>query len=150
MNIALFSDSYLPTKNGVVTVVIQLRQILQDMGHHVVVVTVSERGLRHSNTEDPNILRIRAIPSPVGDDLYLAIPTREKIIEFCKSHKVELIHSHTEFFIGHAAKVVGRKLKIPVIASTHTMWEDYYRYYFPLGRFIPHKIIRKTEKNLLR
>ena len=150
MNIALFSDSYLPTKNGVVTVVIQLRKILQDMGHHVVVVTVSERGLRHSNTEDPNILRIRAIPSPVGDDLYLAIPTREKIIEFCKSHKVELIHSHTEFFMGHAAKVVGRKLKIPVIASTHTMWEDYYRYYFPLGRFIPHKIIRKTEKNLLR
>ena len=61
-----------------------------------------------------------------------------------------MIHSHTEFFIGHAAKVVGRKLKIPVIASTHTMWEDYYRYYFPLGRFIPHKIIRKTEKNLLR
>ena len=110
------SDSYLPTKSGVVTVVIQLKKILQDMGHHVVIVTVSDRGLRHSNTEDPDILRIRSIPSPVGDNQYLAIPTREKIIEFCRIHKVEIIHSHTEFLIGHAAKVVGRKLKIPVIA----------------------------------
>ena len=41
MNIALFSDSYLPTKSGVVTVVIQLRKILEEMGHHVVIVTVS-------------------------------------------------------------------------------------------------------------
>ncbi len=150
MNIALFSDSYLPTKSGVVTVVIQLKKILQDMGHHVVIVTVSDRGLRHSNTEDPDILRIRSIPSPVGDNQYLAIPTREKIIEFCRIHKVEIIHSHTEFLIGHAAKVVGRKLKIPVIASTHTMWEDYYRYYFSFGRLIPHKMIRKTVKNLYK
>lgn len=150
MNIALFSDSYLPTKSGVVTVVIQLKKILQQMGHHVVIVTVSDRGLRHSNSDDPDILRIRSIPSPVGDNQYLAIPTREKIIEFCRSHKVEIIHSHTEFFIGHAAKVVGKKLKIPVIASTHTMWEDYYRYYFSFGRLIPHKMIRKTVKNLYK
>ena len=41
MNIALFTDSYLPTKSGIVTVVVQLRKILTELGHHVVIVTVS-------------------------------------------------------------------------------------------------------------
>ena len=43
MNIALFTDSYLPTKSGIVTVVLQLRKALEDMGHHVVVVTVNTK-----------------------------------------------------------------------------------------------------------
>ena len=34
MNIALFSDCYTPTKNGVVTVIIQLRKMLEQLGHH--------------------------------------------------------------------------------------------------------------------
>ena len=39
MNIALFTDCYFPTKNGVVTVVHQLRESLELLGHHVVIVT---------------------------------------------------------------------------------------------------------------
>ena len=40
MTIALFTDSYLPTKSGVVTVVVQLREQLMKLGHKVVLVTV--------------------------------------------------------------------------------------------------------------
>ena len=40
MNIALFSDSYIPTKSGIVTVVVQLRKALEQLGHNVVIVTV--------------------------------------------------------------------------------------------------------------
>ena len=51
MNIGLFSDSYLPTKSGVVTVVIQLREQLTKMGHTVIL--VCPETTEEFKTDDP-------------------------------------------------------------------------------------------------
>ncbi|MCH5294879.1 MAG: glycosyltransferase [Treponema sp.] len=142
MNIALFSDSYIPTKSGVVTVIMQLRKVLSDMGHHVVVVTVSEHSATNI-TENGMVLRVQSITVPVGDSQYLGLPHKIRVLDFLKSHNVQIIHSHTEFSIGHMAIVAGHELGIPVIATTHTMWEDYYRHYLTLGNLIPRKVVRK-------
>ena len=151
MNIALFTDSYLPTKSGIVTVVVQLRKILTELGHHVVVVTVSPHGYEDSENEDENVLRVYSIPAPVGDNQYIAFPHKKVIVDFLKKHKIQIIHSHTEFYIAHAAKSAGKILHIPVVATTHTMWEDFYKYYlFPLGRMVPKKVIRKIVRRLYK
>lgn len=149
MNIALFSDSYLPTKSGIVTVVIQLRQILEQMGHHVVIVTV-DAGPDGQVEDDTCVLRVPSLHSPVGDDQYMGFPRRRRVIEFLKKNNIQIIHSHTEFFLGHMANVAGKKLKIPVIATTHTMWEDYYKYYLMLGKLIPRKVIRKVVQRIYK
>jgi len=143
MNIALFSDSYLPTKSGIVTVVVQLRKILTELGHHVVIVTVGSRETETEEEQDPDVLRVYSIPSPLGEDQYIGFPHKKVVIEFLKKNKVQIIHSHTEFYIAHAAKEAGKALHIPVIATTHTMWEDFYKFYIPLGRLIPVKLVRK-------
>ncbi len=151
MNIALFSDSYLPTKSGIVTVVVQLRKILTELGHHVVIVTVSPHGYEESEGSDPDVLRVYSIPAPVGDNQYIAFPHKKVVIDFLKKHKVQIIHSHTEFYIAHAAKSAGKALHIPVVATTHTMWEDFYKYYlFPMGRMVPVKVIRKIVRRLYK
>lgn len=151
MNIALFSDSYVPTKSGIVTVVVQLRKALEAMGHHVVIVTVEttaeERKLRE---DDPCIFRVKSIPLGLGTDQFVGFPQKRKIIAFLQAHAIELIHSHTEFYIAHAAKSVGRAMHIPTIATTHTMWEDFYDYYIPMARLIPVKAIRKLVKRLFK
>ncbi|MCR5290813.1 MAG: glycosyltransferase [Treponema sp.] len=143
MNIALFSDSYLPTKSGIVTVVIQLRKILTEMGHHVVIVTVGSHESEQNEEKDPDVLRVYSIPSPLGENQYIGFPHKKKVIEFLKKNKIEIIHSHTEFYIAHAAKQAGKALHIPVIASTHTMWEDFYKFYLPMGKIIPVRLVRK-------
>ncbi len=152
MNIALFTDSYIPTKSGIVTVVLQLRKVLREMGHHVVIVTVKPRGYHDPEVDnDPDILRILSVPTPFKiPDQYIGFPFEHVIIPFLRQHKIQIIHSHTEFFIAHAAKLSGRKLHIPVVATTHTLWEDFYEYYLPLGRYIPVKIIRKVVKRLYK
>lgn len=151
MNIALFSDSYLPTKSGIVTVVVQLRKILTELGHHVVIVTVSPHGYENSEDDDPNVLRVYSIPAPVGDNQYIAFPHKKVVVDFLKQHNIQIIHSHTEFYIAHAAKSAGKILHIPVVATTHTMWEDFYKYYlFPMGRMVPVKVIRKIVKRLYK
>jgi len=149
MNIALFSDSYLPTKSGIVTVVIQLRAALEAMGHHVVIVTVeTSPETRKTREEDPCIFRVPSIPLGLGTDQFVGFPQKRKIVNFLRKHNIEIIHCHTEFYIAHAAKRVGKAMHIPTIASTHTMWEDFYDYYLPLARLIPVKVIRKVVKRL--
>jgi len=149
MNIALFSDSYLPTKSGVVTVVVQLREALEALGHHVVIVTVAT-GPESKKDSDPNILRLPSIPLGLGTDQFLGIPNIQRVKRYLRDNHVEIIHCHTEFNIAHAAKTVGRALRIPTIATTHTMWEDFYDYYVPMARIIPVKLIRKLVKQVYR
>ncbi|MBQ3825497.1 MAG: glycosyltransferase [Spirochaetaceae bacterium] len=151
MNIALFSDSYLPTKSGIVTVVIQLKRILEELGHKVVIVTVSNHhALDEDFEEDEDILRVKSIHSFVGDDQYIGIPIRHKVVEFLEKHEVRLIHAHTEFFIGQMAVIAGKKIGIPVIATTHTMWEDYYRHYFTMGAIVPKSVVRQIVRQLYK
>ncbi|MDY4902861.1 MAG: glycosyltransferase [Treponema sp.] len=152
MNIALFSDSYLPTKSGIVTVVIQLKKILEDLGHNVVIVTVGrdEFDFDENSPDEKNVFRVKSILSPVGDGQYIGIPFKKEVVAFLKKHNIEIIHAHTEFFMGHMAIVAGKELNVPVVASTHTMWEDYYRYYLHLGKMIPRRVIRKAVQLVYR
>jgi 1,2-diacylglycerol 3-alpha-glucosyltransferase len=151
MNIALFSDSYLPTKSGIVTVVIQLRDALEALGHHVVIVTVATTPESRKETEsDPNILRVKSIPLGLGTDQFFGFPNMRKIANFLREHEIDIIHCHTEFYVAHAAKKVGKSLHIPTIATTHTMWEDFYGYYVPMARLVPVKAIRKLVKRAYR
>lgn len=154
MNIALFTDSFLPTKSGIVTVVLQLYKILKEMGHHVVIVTVDAHGKDSGSDYEnsPDILRVSSVPSGFFGipDQFIGFPHEKKILNFLKQHKIELIHSHTEFFVAHAAKLSGKKLHIPVVATTHTLWEDFYKYYLFAGRVISVKLIRKIVKRLYK
>ncbi len=152
MNIALFSDCYYPTKNGVVTVVMQARTILQSMGHHVVIVTVDTPRLVGGEVaegdSDPCVLRVPSVPVGYKTDNFMGFPQKSKIIKFLKAHNVEIIHCHTEFVIARAAKIIGKSMHIPVIVTTHTMWEDYFPHYVPFGRLVPTKVVRKIAKRL--
>ena len=133
----------------------QHRKILEEMGHHVVVVTVNtkeeEKALAEREKDD-NVLRIRSVRGEWFGvpDQYIGFPHEKKILKFLTKHNVQLIHSHTEFFVAHAAKLSGKKLHIPVIATTHTLWEDFYKYYLLGGRLIPVRLIRKIVKRLYK
>lgn len=143
MNIALFTDVYFPTKNGVVTVVDQLKQSLEENGHHVVIVTFEPNT---PYTPDPNIYRAaNSIPFKFGlKDFYLGIIWHPKLKKYLKKHKIQIIHCHSEFTVPRAGVSLAKKLHIPLVATFHTMWEDYYANYFThLADFISVDIIRK-------
>ena len=129
MTIALFSDSYLPTKSGIVTVVVQLREQLIKMGHRVILVTVNTT--EEYATQDPDIYRVHSVPLGLGTDQFLALPAMHPLVHYLRDQHVEIIHCHTEFGVGKAGLRAARILKIPAICTTHTMWVDFYKYYLP-------------------
>lgn len=148
MNIALFSDSYIPTKSGIVTVVVQLKKVLMDMGHNVFVVTVDTK---KDNEKDDYVLKLKSVPLGLGTDQFISFPEKKKVLKFIRDNNIDIIHCHTEFFIAHMAKFVGKKFNIPTIVTTHTMWEDFYKHYLPGAKyFIPVSMIRKLTKRLYK
>lgn len=144
MTIALFSDSYLPTKSGVVTVVLQLREQLIKLGHKVLLITVETTEDFHS--DDPSVYQVHSKPLGMGTDQFISLPFIPNLVKFLKKNNVELIHCHTEFGIGNAAVICAKTLKIPAICTTHTMWTEFYKHYIPMAKFISPNVIQKTMK----
>jgi len=127
MNIALFLDCWTPMKNGVITSAQQLREDLEKRGHHVIVLSILQKG--YVNT-DPNVLLFPVINFDFGSKQGFgpAKVHQKRVLEFLQEHKIELVHCHTEFSLGFAAKRAAIKLKIPRVTTTHTMWEMYGNY----------------------
>lgn len=153
MNIAFFTDCYLPSKNGVVTVIDQLDQSLTKLGHKIFIVTPEYIGRDKIEGYDdsPRILRVPSFRAGMGmKDQFAGMPAFAPVSKFLKDNKIDIIHAHTEFAVGKAAYKQAKKLGIPVVGTTHTMWEDYYQFYLPAGKFIPVGIIRSVIRNFYK
>lgn len=127
MNIALFMDCFTPMKNGVITSAMQLKEGLEKKGHHVVIIAVR---VDNYDAKSPDIMLVPMIPFDFGSKqgFGLGLVSRKKLVAFLKQHKVDLIHCHTEFGVGLAGKWAAKKLNLPRVTTTHTMWEMYSNY----------------------
>jgi 1,2-diacylglycerol 3-alpha-glucosyltransferase len=61
---------------------------------------------------------------------------------------LDVVHSHTEFSVGWAAKGAARALGLPLVHTGHTLYEAY-RHYLPLGRHLPTAIIARYLRAFL-
>ncbi len=131
MNIALFSDTYLPDINGVATSTHILKKELKKHGHHVLVVTTI---LPHNSDyidEDQDILRLPGIDLKKLYGYRASNIYSFKGMKELKEFQPDIIHVQTEFGIGIFGKIAGEILNIPVCYTYHTMWADYSHYITP-------------------
>ena len=63
MNIGIFSDCYLPTKNGVTTAILTAKTELERRGHKVVIVTVAMPGIED---DEPSTYRVPFMALSLG------------------------------------------------------------------------------------
>ncbi len=61
-----------------------------------------------------------------------------KALAIAKQYQLDIIHTQTEFSLGLLGVWIGRELRIPVIHTYHTQYEDYVRY-IAKGMVIPSK-----------
>jgi len=131
MNIALFSDTYLPDINGVATSTHILKKELKKHGHHVLVVTTI---LPHNSDyidEDDGVLRLPGIDLKKLYGYRASNIYSFKGMKELKEFQPDIIHIQTEFGIGIFGKIAGEILNIPVCYTYHTMWADYSHYITP-------------------
>lgn len=149
MNIGLFTDCYYPQINGVVTSVMALREELIRRGHNVTIVTVQVPGYK-SSTED--IIRIKAVPKVKLLDFRMAMPLFYQDYQRVKELNLDVIHTHTEFTIGLFGQFMANRLKIPMLHTYHTMYEDYTKYLLRIrrGQGLAKRFMRHTSKRYVR
>lgn len=126
MRIGLFSDTYTPEINGVVTSIVTLQKELEKHGHTVYVVTTASSALHIQR--DGNILRLPGIEIKKLYGYRMSSPFHVIGLSEIRSMDLDVIHVHTEFGIGTFARIVSKLLSIPIVATYHTQYEDYTHY----------------------
>lgn len=148
MRIGLFSDTYLPVINGVVTSIVTLRNGLIKRGHDVFVVSNHDK-IFELDYKD-KVLYLPGINIKYLFNNNLSNPVQMRALEIIKQMNLDLIHVHTEFGIGLFARTVSKKENIPLVYTYHTTWEDYTHYVNPLHLKPVEKVAKKMVATLSR
>lgn len=131
MRIALFTETYLPHINGVVTHVKILRDGLVQLGHEVLVVTADAEAHHHYISEEDGVLHCPAHTSKKFYNYSLSLPISNKRLKFVREFKPDIIHIHNEFGIGMSGLLCAKILHVPLVYTLHTMYDDYIYYIAP-------------------
>jgi 1,2-diacylglycerol 3-alpha-glucosyltransferase len=138
VNVGLFTDCYLPTKNGVVTSIVQLKEGLERRGHRAIIVTVH---MPHFEKADKTVYRFPSLPFIPSIEVRLGLVNNRSLNSIIQEEQIEIVHTHTEFSLGWAAKRAARKRGLPLIHTAHTMYEAY-RHYLFFGKLLSPGMVR--------
>ncbi|TLZ84238.1 MAG: glycosyltransferase family 4 protein, partial [Methanobacteriota archaeon] len=152
MRIALFTDSYLPTVDGVVTSVLSTRRQLEAHGHEVVVFAPEDPRRRGTREDGTVYVRAKEFHHYPGYRLAM-FPGRE--VDLIKDLDIDVIHIHGVGFVGIKGLWASWQAKIPRVSTFHTMIHDTLAFYSPFGlnlhllerglRFYLKIFLRKTQ-----
>lgn len=129
MKIAIFTETYLPYINGVVTHIKILKEGLEQLGHTVLIVTADPDAKRHYLKDD-----VLHCPAHRSQRLYgygLASPLSRRRLKYIEEFDPDVIHIHQEFGIGLSGIMIAKLLKKPLVYTLHTMYDEYLYYVAP-------------------
>lgn len=137
MRVAIFTETYFPYISGVVTHVKTLSDELKALGHQVLIVSACPKSRQPENAED--VMYCHAIPLKKLYGYGLSNPLNLASYKHIADFAPDIIHVHTEFSIGWLGIIAARYLRVPVVYTLHTMYDDYLFYLAP-ARF--EKLVR--------
>lgn len=143
MRILFVTASYLPTVNGVSFQIQILKKALEDLGHKVYVLAPKFPGYED---KEQKIIRYPSIPNPIVKKYPVGIP----LVSFNKIKKIrpEIVHVHHPFIFGQYAAQIAKKLRVPLVFTAHTQYQEYLNHYFPSGIDWAARIIKNDLQNL--
>jgi 1,2-diacylglycerol 3-alpha-glucosyltransferase len=125
VNIGLFTETYYPEINGVANSVYILKKELEALGHTVYVFTTTTPG---SPEYEYNVFRVPSLPFILITERRIGMFYLPKLAGIIKKLNLDIIHTHTEFSLGIFGRIMAKELKIPMIHTYHTIYEDYTHY----------------------
>lgn len=134
MNIAIFTNNYLPNPFGVSSSIESFRKEFEKMGHSVYIFAPETKGYVDEN---PNVFRYPSFDINYKISFPLPIPYSANIDGILDKLEIDIIHSQHPNLLGFAAKKWAKKKNIPLIFTWHTLYDQYTHFAPP---FIPKKI----------
>ena len=128
LRVALFSGNYNYVMDGPVRALNTLVAYLEKTGHEVLIFapTTKEPAFQHEGT----LVSVPSVALPGRRSEYrLGFGLRRGVLEKLEAFRPNLIHIAAPDYTGYSALKYGRKNAIPVVASFHTRFDTYPRYY---------------------
>lgn len=125
MRVGIFTDTYYPEVNGVANSTYQLKNTLEKLGHTVYVFTVTNPD---APAVEKNVYRIKSVPFVLLKERRVGYSPAFKWIATIRALNLDLIHTQTEFTLGHLGRCMSHVLQIPMVHTYHTIYEDYTHY----------------------
>ena len=149
MRIAMFTDTYEPQVNGVVTAIKSFEKVAKELGHEIFVVCPAVENHKFPR----NVFACKSFTFKPYPEYRGALPSPE-VLEWIKRIDPDVIHVHTPASLGLLGLACARILNKPVVATYHTLLEDYFKIYFlptiakksRRARYLSKKFIKKYTK----
>jgi len=125
VEVAFFTESYLPTRDGVAQVTSGLAKELARQGHRVRVYAPS-LGPAASGAPDVeevdgvHVVRVASVPSPLYPQYRWAVFPFARLAREHLGREVDILHVHTPGIVGSAGFLSARALRKPVVGTFHT------------------------------
>ncbi|MHC5742142.1 MAG: glycosyltransferase family 4 protein [Nostoc sp.] len=125
MRIALFTETFLPKVDGIVTRLRHTVDHLQRSGNQVLVIAPDGGITEHKGAK---VYGVSGFPLPLYPELKMALP-RPAIGYILEEFKPDIIHVVNPAVLGLSGIFYSKILKIPLVASYHTHLPQYLQHY---------------------
>ncbi|WP_445634989.1 GDP-mannose-dependent alpha-mannosyltransferase [Nostoc sp. DSM 114161] len=125
MRIALFTETFLPKVDGIVTRLRHTVDHLQRNGNQVLVIAPDGGITEHKGAK---VYGVTGFPLPLYPELKMALP-RPAIGYALEEFQPDIIHVVNPAVLGLAGIFYSKTLKIPLVASYHTHLPQYLQHY---------------------
>ncbi|MCK9264117.1 MAG: glycosyltransferase [Deltaproteobacteria bacterium] len=147
INVAMFTNNYLPFIGGVPVSIYRLSSVLRKMGHKVVI--FAPRYERDDHPRDGNdVFRLSCFFQRAADK-GIVVPNIFSVSAIRKAREFspDVIHIHHPFWMGTLGLWIARRLKVPVVYTYHTRLE-HFSYAVPVPKalfrnFLSHALVRR-------
>ncbi len=122
MRVAIFTNTYFPTVNGVAHCVNSYAEGLRLRGHEAVIFAPAPEDWDKSSDPD-NVLRFPSVPLPVDWDYPIAMPFSRPVAKILRRTRFDVVHTQHPVWVGSWGQVYARWANIPLVTTVHTEYE---------------------------
>jgi phosphatidylinositol alpha 1,6-mannosyltransferase len=134
LRVALVTGSYNYIQDGVALTLNRMVRFLEARGVEVRI--FAPVGRTPAFAHQGQVVPVFSIPAPGRSEYRAALGLPRAPKRDLLSFRPDILHIATPDLLGHAAQRLGRRMGWPIVASYHTRFETYLKYY-GLGRLTP-------------
>jgi len=128
MKIAVFTDTFVPQVNGVVTSILNSTSNLAKKGNNIIIFSpkIGKKLKLHKNIEIVELRSFNLLKK--YKEMEVRIPTFLKVLNKVKEFNPDIIHINTPLGIGDEGFLCAKILKKPIVGTYHTLLPDFLRH----------------------
>jgi phosphatidylinositol alpha 1,6-mannosyltransferase len=117
--VAIVSECFLPTVNGVTNSVLRVVEHLRAGGHQVIVVAPGTEPDEPEHYQGAPVVRVPALELPVVNSMPVGLPSR-RVLTALRQFRPDVVHLAAPFVVGARGLAAARRLGLPTVAVYQT------------------------------